>query len=73
MRQVIVVAAYRDRYHIDTDNPLGPTSDASIAQHVDAARAHLALRRARHLAGATRSPLDAPAHTSSRRSGGPSL
>jgi hypothetical protein len=73
MRQVRVVAAYRDRYHIDTDSPLGPAPDASTAQQVDATRAHLALRRSRHLAGATRSPLDTAARMSSRRSGGPSL
>jgi hypothetical protein len=73
MRQVRVVAAYRDRHQIDTDSPLGPAPDASTVQHVEAARAHLALRRARHLAGAARSPLDTAARTSSRQPGGPSL
>jgi len=73
MRQVRVVAAYRDRHHIDTDNPLGPAPGSGTAQRVDVVRAHLALRRARHLARATPPLLDAPARTSSRRSGGPSL
>jgi hypothetical protein len=73
MRQVRVVAAYHDRYQIDTASPLGPAPASGTAQHVDATRTHLALRRARHLAGATRSPLDAPARTSSRQPGGPTL
>ncbi len=72
MRQVRVVAAYRDRYHIDTDGTLGPAPDTT-AQHSDVVRARTALRRARHLSRTTQPPPDAPARTSSRRSGGPSL
>ena len=49
MREVATVAAYRDRYLIDSRLPLGdrPTSDA---QALDAARARAALRRAKALA-----------------------
>jgi len=48
IREVATVAAYRDRYLIDSRLPLGdrPTSDA---QRLDAARANAALRRARPL------------------------
>lgn len=73
MRQVRVVVAHRDRYHIDTDSPLGPTPATSTAQDVDATRAHLALRRARHLARATSPPHPMPARASGRRGVGPSL
>ncbi len=46
--EVATVAAYRDRYLIDSSLPLGdrPTSDA---QRLDAARAKAALRRAKAL------------------------
>ncbi len=49
IREVATVAAYRDRYLIDSRLPLGdrPTSDA---QRLDAARANAALRRAKALA-----------------------
>jgi conjugative relaxase-like TrwC/TraI family protein len=73
MRQVSVVSAYRDRYQIDTDSTLGPAPDTSTAQHADAARAHTALRRARHLARTTSPPFDTAAPTPHRQSGGPSL
>lgn len=49
MRYVETVAAYRDRYHIVADTPLGPTPEGT-AQRVDAARAGVAMRSARHLA-----------------------
>ena len=39
------VAAYRDRYGITDDTPLG-TADATTAQKIDAARARSALERA---------------------------
>ncbi len=47
-----VVAAYRDRYQITDDTPLGPDA-ASDAQKLDAARADAALRRAQQLANRT--------------------
>lgn len=47
-----VVAAYRDRYQITDDTPLGPDA-ASDAQKLDAARADAALRRAQQLAAQT--------------------
>lgn len=43
-----VVAAYRDRYRIDSDAPLGP-EPSSDGQKIDAARAVAALRQAQHL------------------------
>ncbi|MTV27624.1 relaxase domain-containing protein [Nitriliruptoraceae bacterium ZYF776] len=72
-RQVSIVAAYRDRYEIDTDSPLGLAPETGTAQHADATRTHLALRRARHLAHPTLSPPGTAARTGSRRSAGPTL
>ncbi len=43
-----IVAAYRDRYQITDDSPLGPAT-GSDAQRIDAARAATALKRARQL------------------------
>ena len=43
-----VVAAYRDRYQITDDTPLGTIAD-SDAQKIDAARAQAALQRAKQL------------------------
>lgn len=43
------IATYRDRYLIDTDDPLGPPA-ASAAQKIDAVRARAALDLARRLA-----------------------
>ncbi len=43
-RYARTVAAYRDRYNITDDVPLGPTPEAT-AQRIDAARAQVALRR----------------------------
>lgn len=43
-RQARTIAAYRDRYRISDDVPLGPTPEAT-AQRIDAARAQVALRR----------------------------
>jgi len=48
LRHATTVAAYRDRYQIDSDQPLGP-QPFSTAQQGDAARARTALRRMRHL------------------------
>jgi conjugative relaxase-like TrwC/TraI family protein len=49
IREVTTVAAYRDRYLIDSRLPLGDRP-ASDAQRLDAARANSALRRAKALA-----------------------
>ncbi len=73
MQQVRIVAAYRDRYQIDTDSALGPAPVAGTAQQTDASRACTALRRARHLARTAPPPPDASAPAPSRRSHGPSL
>ena len=43
-----IVAAYRDRYQITDDTPLGPEA-GSDAQKIDAARAETALKRAKQL------------------------
>lgn len=47
-----VVAAYRDRYQITDDTPLG-TIAGSDAQKIDAARAETALKRAKQLSQQT--------------------
>lgn len=47
-----VVAAYRDRYQITDDHPLG-TGAGSDAQKIDAARADAALHRAKQLSQRT--------------------
>lgn len=72
MRQVSVVAAYRDRHQVEGDRALGPTPEPATVQHADAARAQLALRRARRLARNDSPRWDASPATSSR-GGGPSL
>jgi hypothetical protein len=72
MRQVRVVAAYRDRYQIGSDEPLGAPPEAS-AQQDDAERAHTAARRARRLKRISEPPRVAPARAQSRRTGGPAL
>lgn len=54
------IAAYRDRYEVTADTPLGPAPDAA-AQRLDAARARAALERARTLADtAERDPWTPP-------------
>ncbi|QDZ16909.1 MobF family relaxase [Humibacter ginsenosidimutans] len=63
MRQARVVAAYRDRYGIASDDPLGsPTT--SVAQQLDHARAQAALDRAR-----LQTALTDEQRTASRRAG----
>lgn len=47
-----IVAAYRDRYQITDDTPLGPEA-GSDAQKIDAARAETALKRAKQLSRQT--------------------
>lgn len=54
-----VVAAYRDRYSISTDTPLGQTPQ-NTAQKLDAARAHTALRRAQRISEAPDQGPNAP-------------
>lgn len=61
---VITVAAYRDRYQINSDAPLG-VQPGSIAQRADADRAHHALRTATNAAIAP--------STIGARSAGPSI
>lgn len=74
IRHVRTIVAYRDRYEITSDTPLGPAPDTT-AQRIDAARAHTAVRRAQMLAGADQpAPAsDAPARTPTGRRHGPSL
>ena len=72
MRQVRVVAAYRDRHQIGSDDPLGAPPEAT-AQQGDAERAHTAARRARRLARIDQPPLAAPARAQGRRTRGPTL
>ncbi|AQP52396.1 MobF family relaxase [Janibacter sp. FSL W8-0316] len=49
MRQAQIIAAYRDRYGITRDDPLGPAATPG-AQRLDRVRAQAALDRARHQA-----------------------
>jgi hypothetical protein len=49
MREVRVVAAYRDLYGVDSDSPVCPAGDSDI-QRVDGARARKAVRRAADIA-----------------------
>ena len=59
VREVATVAAYRDRYGINTRSLLGdePTNDA---QRRDAGRAEQAVRRARAIASGDATDIDAP-------------
>ena len=63
------VAAYRDRYGITDNTPLGTPAE-NDAQKVDAARARAALDRARDLA---RGRQDTPRHRTGRKAAGRSL
>jgi hypothetical protein len=65
-----VVAAYRDRYHITDEPPLGAPS-VSEAQRIDAARARSAVTQAAETAGA--SPQRSEPRAVVQRSLGPSL
>uniref|UniRef100_UPI000646F1AA hypothetical protein n=1 Tax=Kocuria sp. ZOR0020 TaxID=1339234 RepID=UPI000646F1AA len=48
-RAARTIAAYRDRYQVtDNRNPLGPAAE-STSQKIDAARARVALNRARSI------------------------
>lgn len=62
-RQAQIVAAYRDRHGITTDDPLGPAATEGT-QQLDRARAQAALERARRLEAVTRNRA-----ASTRRSG----
>lgn len=70
MRHVATVAAYRDRYHISADNPLGPPPEHT-AQRVDVARARTALADAQRFGEADRP--DRTARASTARRDGPSI
>ncbi|WP_425280767.1 MobF family relaxase [Leucobacter coleopterorum] len=52
---LVTVAAYRDRYNIDTPDPLGAEPD-QIAQKIDYQRAHAALARAKQIAAEAVTP-----------------
>ena len=70
-RHARTVAAYRDRYGITDDSPLGTTPKAT-AQKIDAARARTALERAQAIAQ-PRTPDAAPRPTAGRDHVGPTL
>ncbi|WP_220489248.1 TrwC relaxase [Tessaracoccus sp. MC1679] len=70
MRHVATVAAYRDRYHITADTPLGPPPEHTV-QRVDAARARAALADAQRFGEADQ--LDRTARASTVRRDGPSI
>jgi hypothetical protein len=75
LRQVRVVVAYRDRYHLTDDSPLGPTPEL-LTQRVDQARAEAAIDAARRIATAdvsTSPPRRALAARTARRAAGPGL
>jgi len=65
------VAAYRDRYNITDDTPLGLAPETT-AQKIDAARARTALERAQAITQ-TRTPAAAPRPTAGREHVGPTL
>ncbi|MHB1491399.1 MAG: hypothetical protein ACYCTH_13040, partial [Cellulomonas sp.] len=48
-RATTTIAAYRDRYSVDSAHPLGPKAD-SVVQRLDQQRAAAALRSIQHLA-----------------------
>ncbi|MTV27808.1 relaxase domain-containing protein [Nitriliruptoraceae bacterium ZYF776] len=72
MRQVRVVAAYRDRHQIGSDEPLGALPEAT-AQVGEAERAHIAASRARRLARIDQTHLVAPVRAQGRRTRGPTF
>jgi hypothetical protein len=65
-RQARTIAAYRDRYDITGNEPLG-AAPASDAQKIDAARANAALVRLKHIN--TQRTKDDATQPSQRRSG----
>ncbi len=67
-RAARTVAAYRDRYGIADSTPLGAQAE-SDAQKIDAARAHAALDRARHLAESERGEREPARRTGAERVG----
>ncbi|MDN5726634.1 MAG: relaxase domain-containing protein, partial [Propionibacteriales bacterium] len=70
-RHARTVSAYRDRYGITDDSPLGATPEAT-AQKIDAARARTALERAQAIAH-PRTPDAAPRPAAGREHVGPTL
>ncbi len=68
LTEVVTVAAYRDRYRIASDLPVGRGAD-NDAQRADRERALLALRRARTVA--TQRPERHSAHLASSAIAGP--
>lgn len=72
LRQVRVVAAYRDRHHVTGDDPLGP-APTSLTQHADHARAQAAIHAAGRI---TTAPAKSRTPVASRATGrrtGPAL
>jgi hypothetical protein len=67
-RLVVVVAAYRDRYGITDPNCLGAPAECD-AQKIDAARASVALDRARNLADTERQTQEPARRTGADRVG----
>lgn len=68
LRQVRVVAAYRDRYHLTDDTPLGPPP-ATLTQHTDQVRAQAAIAAARRIAAAARTQRPTPASRTAHLAG----
>lgn len=67
-RDARTIAAYRDRYLISDDTPLGPAPQGS-AQKIDRARAHAAFNRAQKLAEAEQLEQERARRSESQRLG----
>ncbi|MDN5757562.1 MAG: relaxase domain-containing protein [Tomitella sp.] len=70
-QHVRTIAAYRDRYDITDDTPLGPAPETTV-QKIDAARARTALERAQAITRTT-TPNAAPRPAAGREHAGPTL
>ncbi|WP_308468924.1 MobF family relaxase [Rathayibacter soli] len=66
--QVRIIAAYRDRYTITTDSPLGAPAE-NVAQRIDAARARAAIDRARQLSSSVDNATSRASRAGAARSG----
>ena len=72
LRQVRVVAAYRDRYHVTGDDPLGP-APTTLTQRTDQAHAEAAIHAAGRIAASPSRPHPTALARATRRSAGPAL
>ncbi len=72
LRQVRVVAAYRDRYQLAGDDPLGP-APTSLNQRTDQAHAEAAIHTAARIAAARTRPRTSTPARAARRGAGPAL